>query len=328
MAFLNMSMIKKMAGEATVEKHPMLEKLDVPFNVREAYFQGCVLAGVLKNGTLAGDKRAEVLRLGASLQLSETEVAENINVVTGLASDDAKEQFIGEIFGVLSGDVYPQYFLRDFENLLKENGELSAEMSEYLDCFGSMLYGTENWRGAITKEQSVPPKKDVWAGVRKHLDYNPNDWLYARIRDIFCDKLGLNRAVVDPDMLFSDMDVGESGFAAVGSALLNEIGSYLSPSEIRELGCIGKVYNKILIDKGSDYVRAGEVEAKRAASPQTLANHSGFYIRPDRCVGCGCCIDACPAEAISEGTPYVIDPDTCVCCGACAAQCPNEAIVD
>ena len=49
-------------------------------------------------------------------------------------------------------------------------------------------------------------------------------------------------------------------------------------------------------------------------------------IAADKCVGCGCCKDACPAEAISEGNPYTIDPDKCVDCGACAAQCPNEAI--
>lgn len=49
-------------------------------------------------------------------------------------------------------------------------------------------------------------------------------------------------------------------------------------------------------------------------------------IAADKCVSCGCCKDACPAEAISEGTPYAIDPDKCVDCGACAAQCPNEAI--
>ena len=50
-------------------------------------------------------------------------------------------------------------------------------------------------------------------------------------------------------------------------------------------------------------------------------------IAADKCVGCGCCKEACPAEAISEGTPsYTIDPAKCVDCGACAAQCPAEAI--
>ena len=49
-------------------------------------------------------------------------------------------------------------------------------------------------------------------------------------------------------------------------------------------------------------------------------------IDAEKCVACGCCKDACPAEAIAEGTPYTIDPDKCVDCGACAASCPNEAI--
>ena len=49
-------------------------------------------------------------------------------------------------------------------------------------------------------------------------------------------------------------------------------------------------------------------------------------IAADKCVACGCCKDACPAEAINEGTPYAIDPAKCVDCGACAAQCPAEAI--
>lgn len=46
----------------------------------------------------------------------------------------------------------------------------------------------------------------------------------------------------------------------------------------------------------------------------------------EKCVGCGGCKAACPAEAINEGTPYTIDPDKCLDCGACAAQCPCEAI--
>ena len=49
-------------------------------------------------------------------------------------------------------------------------------------------------------------------------------------------------------------------------------------------------------------------------------------IAADKCVACGCCKDSCPAEAISEGTPYSIDADKCLDCGACAGTCPAEAI--
>ena len=67
----------------------------------------------------------------------------------------------------------------------------------------------------------------------------------------------------------------------------------------------------------------------RCLARQTLIKEirtMAHKIAADKCVGCGCCKDACPAEAISEGTPYTIDADKCVDCGACAAQCPNEAI--
>ncbi len=50
-------------------------------------------------------------------------------------------------------------------------------------------------------------------------------------------------------------------------------------------------------------------------------------IDPEKCVACGACASACPAEAIAEGSPaYTIDPEKCVDCGACASTCPNEAI--
>ena len=52
------------------------------------------------------------------------------------------------------------------------------------------------------------------------------------------------------------------------------------------------------------------------------------YKITDKCVACGLCKDACPVEAISEGSPaYIIDPDKCIDCGSCAGECPNEAII-
>jgi len=44
------------------------------------------------------------------------------------------------------------------------------------------------------------------------------------------------------------------------------------------------------------------------------------------------CIDVCPVECISPGTPveqwptYYIDPSTCIDCGACVPECPFNAI--
>lgn len=53
-----------------------------------------------------------------------------------------------------------------------------------------------------------------------------------------------------------------------------------------------------------------------------------FRITED-CVGCGTCVDECPAEAIKETDgKYSIDQETCTQCGACKEACPVEAIVE
>jgi len=44
------------------------------------------------------------------------------------------------------------------------------------------------------------------------------------------------------------------------------------------------------------------------------------------------CVEVCPVECITPGTPqgewplYYIDPDTCIDCGACVPECPYNAI--
>lgn len=52
------------------------------------------------------------------------------------------------------------------------------------------------------------------------------------------------------------------------------------------------------------------------------------YVIKDNCAGCGLCLQACPVNCISEGTPYSIDAATCVGCGLCAQACPVDAIED
>ncbi len=49
-----------------------------------------------------------------------------------------------------------------------------------------------------------------------------------------------------------------------------------------------------------------------------------FHINPDTCEGCGICLRACPADAISGGKRmvHIIDQNECIRCGTCLEVCP------
>lgn len=49
-------------------------------------------------------------------------------------------------------------------------------------------------------------------------------------------------------------------------------------------------------------------------------------IDADQCTGCGDCISACPAGAMSPGRPPAIDLDTCIRCYCCAEVCNHGAV--
>jgi len=54
-----------------------------------------------------------------------------------------------------------------------------------------------------------------------------------------------------------------------------------------------------------------------------------YRILSDQCTGCGVCLKACPAGAVSgeKKQPHVIDPAVCVKCGVCRERCRFDAII-
>lgn len=50
-------------------------------------------------------------------------------------------------------------------------------------------------------------------------------------------------------------------------------------------------------------------------------------IKAEDCVGCGACVDTCPAGALEINADNVAEVnDSCVECGACVDTCPASAI--
>ena len=75
----------------------------------------------------------------------------------------------------------------------------------------------------------------------------------------------------------------------------------------------------------------GEALMKNESMQSML--HSRAVLRPkagpERCTGCGTCVDHCPVSALSiNGQKNIpeVDPDVCIACFFCQEMCPEKAI--
>ena len=51
------------------------------------------------------------------------------------------------------------------------------------------------------------------------------------------------------------------------------------------------------------------------------------FVKQNKCVGCGVCVNVCPVGAIfMENGKAIINQNKCIKCGKCLDICPQEAI--
>jgi pyruvate formate lyase activating enzyme len=61
-------------------------------------------------------------------------------------------------------------------------------------------------------------------------------------------------------------------------------------------------------------------------NPEGIKAAQAILTLPEKCVGCGECMEACPQGALRPGlTGVVRDNETCIACGVCAETCPALA---
>ena len=51
-----------------------------------------------------------------------------------------------------------------------------------------------------------------------------------------------------------------------------------------------------------------------------------YVVNPEKCTGCGSCVDVCPPEAIAVQNGKAVISMHCIDCGACPRVCPEGAI--
>ncbi len=62
-------------------------------------------------------------------------------------------------------------------------------------------------------------------------------------------------------------------------------------------------------------------------NPESIRREPDLSYVPERCIRCGCCLEACLQQAHRiEDEVHTLDRERCVVCGACANECPAEAL--
>lgn len=62
-------------------------------------------------------------------------------------------------------------------------------------------------------------------------------------------------------------------------------------------------------------------------NPESIPRENGVWWTSQDCIGCGCCVEACSARAVTLGADGLhIDRERCRNCGDCAVACPTMAL--
>lgn len=126
-------------------------------------------------------------------------------------------------------------------------------------------------------------------------------------------------------MIFGDISQkkGQSG----DKNLLFELGQMMISQSICEKGV--DIAESVLYAIENFDSEISEHISRKGCRAGVCQKFVSYHVLPDKCVGCGDCIDVCDEDAIlgKKKFIHVIEQDECTACGKCMDECEYGAIV-
>ncbi len=119
-----------------------------------------------------------------------------------------------------------------------------------------------------------------------------------------------------------------------GKAKMTDLDLIKDVSELIEVGAycpFGQNMPRPLVSAIENFASDFEehIKKKSCSTGVCYKAEAVYIILPDKCTGCGDCVDECDEDAIDGKAKFIhmIDQDMCEQCGKCVSACDEEAIV-
>lgn len=228
----------------------------------------------------------------------------------------------------------------------------SADIKEKISALNRLLEAADPF-SAYKKDEIIPVKLTIGDS---HCAYNVSPEIVKvviaslkqkRTRPFLFDTnviyKGQRMNAVDHLTLANNKGFGQSKIGApfiIADGLLGQDGKEYkinTPhiSKIRIPSFVGMLDSLVVLSHVTGHILSGYAGAIKnvamgmACRPTKQIQHSSVkpHVKKDECTACGCCINICPASAISwKDDKAYINPEACIGCGECLCACKFDAV--
>jgi hypothetical protein len=173
---------QSIAVERAAGKHPLL-KMNAPRDVRDAYFQGIVLAAFIDDNKVDAEERAYLAKMGVAFGLPEEEVEGCIDFVGGIMDGDGSGAFVKELAESLKSPAVAKLFLAEFSLIWTSHASNMEKWLDWCNVFVSLLQLElpDGWLKALSVAISDSPQRVVAIGMLKCFDEETLAYLFGDV---------------------------------------------------------------------------------------------------------------------------------------------------